>query len=87
MVNRHQQAIGFDQFVEDILQNVFDIRRVWHLPADEISQPGLLPLDDLRDPLILLRHGPVFSQRLVHLLVKTNERDEYCMLKVGFARA
>src|SRR5207253_3228079 len=39
VVNRHQQAIGLYQFVEDLLHDVLDIRRVGHTPADEIAQP------------------------------------------------
>jgi hypothetical protein len=28
VINRHQQAIGFYQFVEDLLHDVLDVRRV-----------------------------------------------------------
>jgi hypothetical protein len=39
VIDRHQQPIGFYQFVEDLLQDVLDVRGVGHPPADEIAQP------------------------------------------------
>jgi hypothetical protein len=43
------------------------LRLVGHSPQDEVAKPALLPLDRFGDPLVLLRHEPPFSQRLVHL--------------------
>src|ERR1035441_10465027 len=49
VLDRHQQAIRFHQLVENLLQDVFGVERVRHTPANEVAQPGLLPLDHLRD--------------------------------------
>jgi len=38
MVNGHQQAIRFHQFVEDVLHNVFHLSRIGHTPPDEVAQ-------------------------------------------------
>jgi hypothetical protein len=38
--NLTRTLIGFHQFVEDLLQDVLDVRRVGHPSADEIAQPG-----------------------------------------------
>lgn len=64
MVNRHQQAIGFYQFVEDLLHDVLDVRRVGHPPADEIAQPGSFCRDDFGDLTVLLVHRG--DRRLIH---------------------
>jgi len=48
------------------LQNVLRIARAGDVPADEIAQPGLLSTNRFREPLVLFRHQPVSSQRLVH---------------------
>ena len=46
--------------------------------ADEVAQARLVAVDRFRDPLVLLCHRPLFSQRLSHLQVKTPERGKYC---------
>ncbi len=56
--DRHQQAVCFDELVEDVLQNVLDITRIGHAASNEIAQPGLLPLNHFRDALILFEHHP-----------------------------
>ena len=62
MLDRHQQAIGFHQFVEDVLQNVLGVARVGHAAANEIAQPGLLPLDHFGDPLVLFECHPLLTR-------------------------
>src|SRR6202521_4202949 len=71
------QAVRFYEFVEDLLQDVFRVARVGDTSADKVAEPSLVPINRLRDPLVLIRHHPLFSQRLVHLLMETNERDKY----------
>ena len=65
VLDRHQQAIGFYQFVEDVLQDVLGVGGIGHPPADEIAQPGSLFRDDLGDLAILLGHRGG-AQRLIH---------------------
>jgi len=57
--DRHQQAIRFHQFREDVLQNVFSIARIGHPPANEVAQAGLLLLDHVGDPLVLFECHPL----------------------------
>jgi hypothetical protein len=78
VVDGHQQAIRFHEFVEDVLQNVLGVARVGDAAADEVEEPGAFAIHDLGDSLILICHSPLFSQRCVHLLMKTDERGEYC---------
>jgi len=73
LINRHQQAISFYQFVEDLLQDVLGVRRVGHPPADEIAQPGSFLRDDLGDlPILvveaLLGHRAC-ARQLIHPLL------------------
>src|SRR5205085_222193 len=73
----HQQAVGFDEFVEDLLNDVFGVRGIGHTTADEIAKAAALLHDDLGDSAILLghrggAHGPV------HPAVKTDEGRGYC---------
>ena len=68
LLHRFHHAVGFHEFVEDILQDVFRVLAVGHAPPDEVAQPGLLPSDRFRDPLVLLRHRPLFGQRRIHPL-------------------
>lgn len=77
VVNRHQQPVRFHQFVEDVLQNVLSVTRVGYAPANEVAQPGLLPLDHFGDPFVpFLGHS--LQVHRVHLLqLKTNERRGY----------
>ena len=65
VVDRHQQAIGFHQFVEDLLQKIFDVGFVGHPLADEIAQPGAFFRDDFGDVQVLLDHRGD-SQRPIH---------------------
>jgi len=70
----HQQAIGFDQTVEDLLQNVLRITRIGHAPADEVQQARPLPLDHLGNALVLfecdaLDFHELCARRFVHLRV------------------
>ena len=67
LLRRFHHPVGLDELVENILQNVFCIALVGHSPLDEVAKPALLPLDRFGDSLVLLRHEPPFSQRLVHL--------------------
>jgi len=71
VVNRHQQAIGFYQFVEDLLQNVLGVARVGHAPADEIAQPGSFFRDDFGNLPILFEALLVHrrDRRLIHPLL------------------
>src|SRR5215472_13639679 len=69
MLDWHQQSVGFDQLVEDVLQNVLHVARVRHSLANEIAQPGALADDYFGDPVILFSHWPRFFERMVHLLV------------------
>jgi hypothetical protein len=72
MIDRHQQAIGFDQFIPDLLQQVLDVCIVRHTTANEIAQPEPLFRDDLGDSPILfkawLSHRCV-ARRLMHPLM------------------
>ena len=78
VVDGHKQAVGFDEFGEDILEDIFGVEGIGNAPADEVEEPGTLSNHDLGDLLILIGHSPVFFQRSVHLWVKTDERGEYC---------
>ena len=71
MVNRHQQPIGFYQFIEDVLQDVFGVRRVGHPPVDEIAQPGSFFRNDFGDLPILVEALLVHRvrRRLIHPLL------------------
>jgi len=64
MLNRHQQAIGFYQFVEHLLHDVLGVGGIGHTPADEIAQPGSFFRDDFGD-LTVLGH-PRDPRRLTH---------------------
>jgi hypothetical protein len=55
------------QFVEDVLQNVPSVAPVGHAPANEVLEPGLLPLDHFGDPLVLFDCHPLESRRALHL--------------------
>ena len=63
----HQQAVRFNQRVEDVLQNVLNVARVTYAPADEVAQPGRLPLDCLGDPPVLVECHPFQARRVLHL--------------------
>lgn len=65
---RCQQAIGFYQFIEDVLQDVFYVRSVWHAGADEVSQTSPLLADDLGDLSVLLVHE-CDTHRINHLFL------------------
>ena len=54
--DRHQQAVGFHQLVEDLLQDVLRVGGVGHAPADEVAQAGSFFRDDLGDSTVLLGH-------------------------------
>jgi hypothetical protein len=56
VLDRHQQADSFHQFVEDLLHDVLCIGGIGHTPPDEIAQQGLLFRDDLGDSTVLLGH-------------------------------
>jgi hypothetical protein len=65
MVDRHQQPVRFDQFGEDLLQDVLGIARVGHAPANEVPQARLLAADDTGDPIVLFsRHSHGVCRRL-----------------------
>jgi hypothetical protein len=67
VLDRHQQAVRFHQLEEDVLQNVLGVARVGHAPANEVAQPGLLPLDHFGDPLVLFDCHPLQARRVFHL--------------------
>src|SRR5207253_438517 len=67
-LNRHQQAIGFYQFVKDLLHDVLGVGGIGHTPADEIAQPGSLLRDDLGDSTVLLSHRDD-ARQLIHPLL------------------
>ena len=73
MLDGHQQAVRLNQFVEDLLENLFRIPWIRDAAADEVAQPRLLPGDHFGDPLVLFKHHLVESRRFVHLQVKTKE--------------
>jgi len=68
VLNRHQQAIGFYQFVKDLLHDVLGVGGVGYTPADEIAQPGSFLRDDFGDLTVLLGH-PRDPRRLIHPLL------------------
>ena len=74
VVDGHQQAVGFHEFVEDVLENVLGVAGIGDAPADEIEEPGAFLIHDLGDSLILICHRPEFTERCVHLPVETDER-------------
>jgi hypothetical protein len=51
VIDRHQQAVRFDEGVEDVLQDVFGVARVGNAAADEIPQPRPFPVDDVGQPV------------------------------------
>jgi hypothetical protein len=67
MLDGHEQAVSFNQFVEDLLENLFGVAWVWYAAADEVAQPRLLPRDHFGDPLVLFKHHLIESRRFVHL--------------------
>src|SRR5689334_6173211 len=77
VLDGHEQAIRFHQFVEDFLQQVLGIRVVGYAPADEIAQPCPLLRNDFGDSTILLGNESD-TRRLIHPLMKTDDRREYC---------
>src|SRR5207247_2922047 len=82
VLNRHQQAIGFYQLVEDLLHDVLSVGGIGHTPADEIAQPGSLLRDDLGDSTVLLSHRDD-ARQLIHPLLWTNGGREYCRDGIG----
>ena len=70
VLDRHQEAVCLDERRKDVLQDVLDVERIGDSPANEVVQPGSLPLDDFRDsPVLLASHR--LEARVVHLLMKT----------------
>jgi hypothetical protein len=71
VLDRHRQSIRFHQLVENVLQNVLSVARVGHAPANEVAQPGLLPLDHFGDPMVLFEYHllgyPNYARRVLHL--------------------
>jgi hypothetical protein len=51
VIDRHQQAVRFDEGVEDVLQDVLGVARVGDAAANEIPQPRPLPVDDVGQPV------------------------------------
>jgi len=77
LLDRHQEAVCLDKFVEDLLQNVFRVERVGHAASNEVAQARLVPLDHIGDPLVLFEaHLPGHwrdARRVLHLQIQTNE--------------
>jgi hypothetical protein len=65
VLNRHQQAIRFHQFVEDLLHDVLGVGGIGHPFADEIAQPGSFFGDNFGDLTVLLGHRGD-ARRLIH---------------------
>jgi len=65
VLNWHQQAVGFYQFVEDLLHDVLGVGGIGHTPADEIAQPGSFFRDDFGDLTVSLGHRGD-ARRLIH---------------------
>src|SRR5579862_9617862 len=82
VVDGHQQTVGFDELIKNVLQDVFSVFAICDPAADEIAQPGFIASDRFGDLLVLLRHQPPFAKHRVHLVRKTNEREKYCMGKL-----
>ncbi len=61
LLHRLHQPVSFNQFGEDVLQDVFSIALVPDPFADEIPQPWPFPLDRIRDLLVLVSHHPLFA--------------------------
>ena len=74
LLNRLHHPVRFDQFVEDVLQNVFGIAGIRDTLADEFSQSGVVASDRIRDALVRLSHQPLPSQRLVHHSCRRRKR-------------
>ena len=73
------EAVGLEEFVEDILQDVFGVSAVGHVLADEAAQPRLVPFYGLREELVLLDDCRIIARHLRYLLVLTDERGKYFM--------
>ena len=56
IIDRLQQAIGFHQLKEDLLEKIFHVRLIGHPLADEIPQPWPFFRDHFGDPPVLLDH-------------------------------
>ena len=62
------EAVGFEEFVEDVLKDVLGFAGVGDVLADKAAQPGLVSLQCLGDELVLLGNRPT-TRDLVHLQV------------------
>ena len=69
MLDGHQQAIGFHQFVEDFLSDVLGVAGIGNAAADEVAQPRLLALDYLGDSLVLFQCHPLQARHRRHPLL------------------
>jgi hypothetical protein len=87
VLDRHQQAIGFHKFVEDLLHDVLGIGGIGHTPANEIAQPGSFFRDDLGDLTVLLSHHPRDPRRLIHSCRRTAASNivSICRAKRGWS--
>src|SRR5579871_4879453 len=79
MFDRLHEAVGLEEFVEDILQDIFGVSAVGHILANKAAQSRLVPFHGLREELVLLDDRPIVARHLRHLLVLTDERGEYFM--------
>jgi hypothetical protein len=64
-----EKTIGFHQGVEDVLQNVLGVARVEHATADEVPQPGMLPLEHVGYAPVVVACHPLQARRVLHLLM------------------
>jgi hypothetical protein len=62
------EAVGFKEFVEDVLKDVLGFAGVGDVLANEIAKPGLVSLQCLRDELVLFDNRPT-TWDLVHVQV------------------
>jgi hypothetical protein len=62
------EAVGFKQFVEDVLKDVLGFAGVSDMLANKTAKSGPVSLQCLSDELILLDNRPG-TRDLVHLLV------------------
>ena len=69
MLDGHQQAVGFHQLVEYVLENVFGVARVGHPPANEVAQPRPAPLHHGGDSLVLFARRALQGPCVLHLVM------------------
>ncbi len=69
LLNGLHQAVGFDEFIEDILKNVFRLRFIGDTLADEVAKTAALAANRFGEPLVLRSGHPVCIQCFIHSLL------------------